>query len=145
MKNKIHEGRKFSYDIIEATHKKCLNKKGFNKSKYLEKRNCPICKNKKYRYLFKKRGGIYVCCKNCNMVYLNPVFKNKSLILHYKNLCDLQSAIIKNENRFYIKIYTKGLNAIEKYKKRGSLLDVGCSSGYFLDLAKKKINGILSA
>ena len=72
------------------------------------------------------------------MVYLNPVFKNKSLILHYKNLCDLQSAIIKNENRFYIKIYTKGLNAIEKYKKRGSLLDVGCSSGYFLDLAKKK-------
>ena len=137
MKNKIHENRKFCYDIVESTHKKYLNKKGFNKSKYLEKRNCPICKNKKYRYLFKKRGGIYVCCKNCSMVYLNPVFTDKSLILYYKNLHDSQSVITKNEKRFYTKIYTKGLNAIEKFKKKGSLLDVGCSSGYFLDVAKK--------
>jgi len=135
---KLHSGRKFMYDAVEATHRKYIGKNSFYKTKFLEKRSCPLCNSKKKNTLFKKRGGIYRKCKNCELVYLDPVFKDKELSKYYKNLHDAQSIVTKNESNFYKRIYTLGLKAIEKFKKPNRILDVGCSSGYFLDIAKSR-------
>ena len=135
---KLHSGRKFMQDAVEATHKKYIGKNLFYKSKYLEKRNCPLCNSKNKITLFKKRGGIYRRCKKCELVYLDPVFKDKELLKYYQNLHNAQSIVTKNESSFYKKIYTIGLKAIEKFKKPNLILDVGCSSGYFLDIAKSR-------
>ena len=126
------------YDAVEATHKKYIGKNLFYKEKYLEKRNCPLCNSKKKVTLFKKRGGVYRRCQSCELVYLDPVFKDKELSKYYQNLHDAQSIVTKNDSSFYKKIYTLGLKAIEKFKKPNLILDVGCSSGYFLDIAKSR-------
>jgi len=136
---KLHQGRKFMYDAIEKHHAKFYrkNKKSY-KDKFVEKRNCPLCNSNKYFNLFKKRGGVYVKCISCNMIFLNPVFKDKELIKYYTNLHDFQAISIKKESSFYKLIYSKGLESINRFRNKGSnLIDIGCSSGFFLDLASK--------
>lgn len=45
----------------------------------LEERPCPPCKENYESFLFFKDGGRHVKCKECDMVYLNPVFKDENL------------------------------------------------------------------
>ena len=132
---KLHSGRKFMYLEVENTHKKYLSKNGEYHKKLLEKRNCPLCSYSLKNYLFQKRGGHYVKCNSCGLVYLDPVFKDRELNIYYKNLHDAQSKVTKNESEFYRRIYLRGLKLIERFKKNGSILDIGCSSGFFLDIA----------
>lgn len=136
---KLHKGRKFMYDAVEKHHRNYLKKnKETYKNKFLERRNCPLCYFNKYLHLFKKRGGTYVKCVSCSMIYLNPVFRDKELIKYYINMHDVQSTVVKNESSFYKLIYLKGLNSVNKFIKEGkNLIDIGCSSGFFLDIAAK--------
>jgi 2-polyprenyl-3-methyl-5-hydroxy-6-metoxy-1,4-benzoquinol methylase len=134
---KLHQGRKFMYAAIEKTHQKYYEKnEKIYKRKFLEKRNCPLCNSSKFLNIFNKRGGSYVKCLNCKMIYLNPVFKDKELMQYYINLHDSQAVVTKNESSFYKSIYSKGLDSIQKFRKNGKILiDIGCSSGFFLDIA----------
>jgi 2-polyprenyl-3-methyl-5-hydroxy-6-metoxy-1,4-benzoquinol methylase len=136
---KLHQGRKLMYDVVEKHHKNFYkkNEKTY-KNIFLEKRSCPLCSFEKYLLLFKKRGGSYVKCVRCSMVYLNPVFRDGELMKYYINMHNVQSTIVKNESHFYKLIYSKGLNSVNKFtKQRKNLIDIGCSSGFFLDLAAK--------
>ena len=140
MKNKaknLHLQRKFSYDAIELGHQKYMDRKNsMYKRKYLETRKkCPCCHSKNFRIIFKKRGSYYNICDNCNLVFLNPVFKDKELLKYYMDLHQSQAKIVKNEAPFYRKIFTKGLMSIQKFKKQKKIIDIGCSSGFFLDIA----------
>ncbi|MDD5211667.1 MAG: class I SAM-dependent methyltransferase [Sulfuricurvum sp.] len=100
-----------------------------------EERNCPVCHVNHEQFIFKKDGGRYVKCADCAMIYLNPVFKNEHLENHYRNNHDCQSEIATNESEFYTALYSKGLRAIETVTAAGNILDIGCSSGNFLDIA----------
>lgn len=71
------------------------------------------------------------------MVYLNPVFKDKELYLYYKNNNEVQAEAHANESEFYRGIYKKGLGDILNVTSLRSVLDIGCSSGFFLDIAKE--------
>jgi 2-polyprenyl-3-methyl-5-hydroxy-6-metoxy-1,4-benzoquinol methylase len=54
-------------------------------------------------------------------------------------MTDGQSFVSKKEKIYYNNIYNKGLSKILKFSnKLRTILDIGCSSGIFLDLAKKK-------
>ncbi|MDD5400646.1 MAG: class I SAM-dependent methyltransferase [Sulfurimonas sp.] len=112
------------------------NTDGF-KEELLEERTCPTCKTEYEQFLFFKDGGRYVKCQECKMIYLNPVFKDEHLENHYRNNHDFQSEIVSNDSEFYTKLYSKGLRAIEKVTEKGNILDIGCSAGGFLDIAKK--------
>lgn len=136
---KLHDSRKKFYRAANRYHNKFLNKNGMIKENYLENRLCPLCKNKG-RFLFYKNGGTYKICDNCEMIYLDPCFKDFELVKYYKNMHNMQSTTIKNEEKFYKKIYNYGLSLIKKNIGDGqnkNILDIGCSSGLFLDLAKK--------
>ena len=54
---KLHSGRKFMYDAVEATHRKYIGKNSFYKTKFLEKRSCPLCNSKKKKHYLKKEVG----------------------------------------------------------------------------------------
>ena len=103
----------------------------------LEERSCPACKENHEEFLFFKDGGRHVRCEVCEMIYLNPVFKDEYLENHYRNNHDCQSEIVSNDSEFYTNIYSKGLRSIESVAVKGNILDIGCSAGGFLDIAKK--------
>jgi 2-polyprenyl-3-methyl-5-hydroxy-6-metoxy-1,4-benzoquinol methylase len=103
----------------------------------LELRDCPVCHENHEQFLFIKDGGTHVKCTVCDMIYLNPVFKDENLENHYRNNHDCQSEIATNESEFYTALYTKGLHATQAVAPKGNILDIGCSSGNFLDIALK--------
>lgn len=135
---KLHEGRQFMYDQVKTYHDSFLNKEtGLFRDEFLETRTCPVCGSKNYRKMFAREGGIYVRCNDCTMCYLNPVFTDASLVKFYEGNNTVQSEVVSNESDFSRKIYSKGLRTIANYTKPGNILDIGCSTGFFLDLAKE--------
>ena len=81
--NFVHKKRKFSQKKNENYRKKYI-KDGLIKKKFLIKTSCPVCKLYNKQILFIKDGGTYKKCKNCEMIYLDPVFKDDELNNYYK-------------------------------------------------------------
>ena len=142
----LHEGRAFSYELVNAYHQKFIDPKtGRFDTRYTEHRVCPVCGADQPLKAFDSSGGTYVSCEACTMVYLDPVFKDEHLKMYYRDLNTGQAAITANESAFHREIYSMGLSAIATHQKPGTILDIGCSSGFFLDVAREKgwsTNGI---
>jgi SAM-dependent methyltransferase len=134
----LHLKRKAMWDASMSNHPRYLSEEtGLFSDKFTEKRNCPACSANDERALFRKSGGSYVACNKCSMVYLNPVFKDDILEEHYRSNHQLQGEAVANDLEFYSALYSKGLSSITKsYPELGNILDVGCSTGIFLDIAK---------
>ena len=135
-----HNSLKKLWDKSISYHKKYMNPiTNLFDMKYLELRNCPVCEKNDYRHLFVKEGGVYVRCDQCNMVYLNPVFNDHALSDFYTNNHPMQAEIVENDSDFYTRIYSEGFSLTKIHLKNNSnILDIGCSSGIFLDIVKKK-------
>lgn len=135
---KLHINRKFNYDRVKEYHQKYINQEtGLIFDHISENRNCPVCNLSNSRTIFNKSGGTYVCCENCNMVYLNPILNEAELKNYYIHLNTGQGEIVENESSFYREIYEFGLQKIEEVSNGNLILDIGCSTGFFLDIAKK--------
>lgn len=137
----LHLKRLAMWDKGMASHEKFLNKEtGFFDDQFLESRNCPTCSGEKHSKLFLKSGGVYVQCDECQMVFLNPVLKNDALEKHYRTNHDLQSITVEQDLAFYKELYIKGLNSFQGLFSNipnPSILDIGCSAGSFLNIAKE--------
>lgn len=132
----IHQKRLKMHLANVADRQKYFDPKTMEFYKILtEDRDCPVCHVNHEQFIFHKDGGRYVKCMDCEMIYLNPVFKDEHLENHYRNNHDCQSEIATNESEFYTALYTKGLHAIQAVAPKGNILDIGCSSGNFLDIA----------
>lgn len=142
----LHQQRVQLWDASMANHLRYIDKdSGFFEAKWVEQRACPVCEKDNYSKIFKKSGGEYVKCLECSMIYANPVFTDNALIDYYKNNHTSQSELVESDNSFYINLYNIGLDSIDKHTKGKNILDIGCSSGVFLDTAKKRglnTNGI---
>jgi len=122
----------------------------------LEYLNCPICKNKVYLWInackitsedadIPEKIFDMLRCRSCGLIFINPLPKfNKE---NLKKLYDREYF-----NKEYMKFYSINqekiscqsnepfswrLNLIEKYKSKGRILDIGCASGRFLNLARE--------
>lgn len=134
--------------------------------KRFKKINCPLCKEKKYKILYKStlirsdftldsitkefknslsnytKHGQIVKCSSCNVVYVNPVENFKLYNNAYEDVVD--DEYLKNQ-KFRKILAQNHLNRLEKLMKRGSILDIGCFAGFFLEIAKQhgwKVYGI---
>lgn len=95
---------------------------------------CNTCASNRYRCLFRIGDYKIIECKNCGLVYTYPqtslselgAFYEGNFYEHYKSPSPLEmtkwGALLHN---------------IHKLKKGGRLLEVGCSIGNFLNIAKK--------
>jgi 2-polyprenyl-3-methyl-5-hydroxy-6-metoxy-1,4-benzoquinol methylase/Zn ribbon nucleic-acid-binding protein len=142
----LHEGRKAMYRDGQRYHDVFKDPDtGLFQDKLLESRSCPVCQADQPQKLWLKDGGSYVKCSKCHMCYLNPVFTDQAIKDFYVGYPTTQADVVKNESEFYRRIYERGLSLISKFTSQGALLDVGCSSGFFLDVAREKgwkTNGI---
>lgn len=136
----LHEKRMKMWDASIISHMKYIDENtGQFRTEYTNMRNCPVCNSTNEIEIFYKEGGRYVKCQDCTMVYLNPVFKDSALQDFYETNHSLQSEIVETDvDEFYIGIYRQGIESIKiKNEKMKNILDIGCSSGVFLDIARK--------
>ena len=108
------------------------------------KQVCGICNFSNYTLLFKGQWGEksykIVRCQNCGLVYTSP-FPDSS----EKRYEDYQHKRYLDNKKLYLSHYKLVLKEILLFKKGGRFLEIGCSVGYLLELAKEigfKIDGI---
>ncbi len=127
------------WDASIESHLKWLDPdSGQFADKYVEKRSCPVCNSTESELMFHKEGGQYERCTSCSMVYLNPVFKDEYLEEYYVTNHSVQSETVQSDLTFYNRIYGQGLDLAKPYFSAGDILDIGCSAGLFLNLAKTR-------
>lgn len=137
----LHEKRSKMWGASIARHERYIDKlTGLIADKHTENRDCPVCSSSKKTTMFDKEGGTYVKCSSCSMVYLNPVFTDDELTNYYQSNHSVQSEIVETDSDdFYSKLYTQGLDKVlSENRQLSSILDIGCSSGAFLDIAAQK-------
>jgi len=106
---------------------------------------CYLCGNNKYQLAFIKLGYKIFFCPKCHLCWLdfNEDYQN---FLHsyyekgyfqgdikyraYANYEEDKKTIQRNMNNY--------LNKIKKFKSSGKILDVGCATGYFLEVAQEE-------
>lgn len=117
-----------------------MSRKSVQKFEYI---SCALCSSDDTESFHKDKDYHLVKCKRCGLVYINPrptleeltrmynmpVQTGKGLMDHtgYMDLAYLHSLKAK-----------KFLKTIKKYKKKGKILDIGCASGFFLNMAKRQ-------
>jgi 2-polyprenyl-3-methyl-5-hydroxy-6-metoxy-1,4-benzoquinol methylase len=121
---------------------------------FFEFRNCPNCgeddstvifdsnmkeadlqKGIKTVYmLWENTHGRYVKCKNCHLIYVNPIEKASKINGDYSKMENHDAPIIQ---RSRLRAAKSQLGLIKKHKNGTTLLDIGCGEGFFLFNASK--------
>lgn len=108
--------------------------------------NCPLCESKKYNSKYKIKKYNIVECSSCKHIYLNPRPGDEVLYGLYDAAYFIGHGFDKTVNYLQTKEKPSNeeikeaqwlINEIKKYRKNGTLLDVGCSYGFFLGVAKQ--------
>lgn len=103
----------------------------------LEYPNCNLCGSDEVKIL---ASGLFniVRCKKCGLVYKNPRPSEKEVLKEFPS----DQVVVEHKeivwNYAKIKLFKKNLKRIEKYSPKGRLLDIGCSYGTFLKMAKNR-------
>ncbi len=110
-------------------------------------RACFLCGSQDYWPLFTVKKTVSVVkCPGCGLLYVNPrptdeefrniyqnesYFKNKNVLLYgYDDYM--------KEEPLYRDLFKRCLEDLEQYKPKGTMLDVGCATGFFLDVAQSR-------
>lgn len=103
------------------------------------KRLCPICDDPRSALLFTKNGYDIVRCGECNFQFVDDVFDGDFVREFYtddffKDGHDKYGyADYVGDKRNHLRAAKKRVRIIEQHAKGGSLLDVGCAAGFFLE------------
>jgi 2-polyprenyl-3-methyl-5-hydroxy-6-metoxy-1,4-benzoquinol methylase len=112
-------------------------------SELIRKRGCPVCNSiLDGEVIFNKNGFDHILCR-CNMVYVPEILRDEGLNLVYAGEIHEKETHdgFRSEPRrtFICEIYQAGLEQLKKAGYTdGLILDVGCSSGLFLEYALSK-------
>lgn len=96
-------------------------------------RRCPVCDSSSHEKLFKKETLSLVSCKDCSMVFANPVEEGWATGAFYGNLAEpFYLSADKLESDYAPVRFVRELKLFRRFCREGSVLDVGCSTGAFL-------------
>lgn len=117
----------------------------------MKKSKCPVCdsydtyqwykadanvKKLSFTYEFSpsaKKTFRVVRCNNCSHVFCDPL--PKDMYRYYEDVVD-EKYLTQRDDR--LATAKKIVSEISKYKRKGKVLDIGCATGDFLEVAKKK-------
>lgn len=115
----------------------------------LEIKNCPICNSEKLNkkielkdYFLSEDNFTILECIDCGFMITNPqpegdkigdYYKSEEYISHSNTKKGLVNAVYQIVRNFTLK---RKFQMVKKLKKRGSILDIGCATGEFLNVFK---------
>jgi 2-polyprenyl-3-methyl-5-hydroxy-6-metoxy-1,4-benzoquinol methylase len=89
-----------------------------------------------------KQWGRHVKCKDCHLVYMNPIEKVSKTNEYYHNARNTHAPTIRDS---YLRTAKSQVNLVKKHANGTNLLDIGCAQGFFLFSALQagyKVKGI---
>ncbi len=115
---------------------------GLLSSRYSHAIDCPLCGARSHSPLFVKRGCTFVRCDECRLVFANPQVDEALVLERHAGAtsADLWAEVLLSERQLALDRpkFAEILDELEPYRGGGRLLDVGCSIGVFLDLARDR-------
>ena len=76
-----------------------------------------------------KEWGRHVKCKNCHLIYMNPMEKVSKTNEYYSKAKNTHAPTIRES---YLRTAKSQVRLIQKYVSGTNLLDIGCAQGFFL-------------
>jgi SAM-dependent methyltransferase len=89
------------------------------------------------RYAQRGKYGI-VRCAGCKLVFVNPRDDQKDILGQYVDDVSSPVSYYQNSARIDSLIFEKRLGWIEEVVPKGTLLDIGCNIGTFVDVAARR-------
>jgi 2-polyprenyl-3-methyl-5-hydroxy-6-metoxy-1,4-benzoquinol methylase len=96
---------------------------------------CNLCRSFLFKPLYRRDKYIIGKCKNCDLIFTHPLPTKEELEEIYNEKYFKPYITSVNKKR---EIFQKRIRWIQVYCLKGSLLDVGCETGIFLELMKNK-------
>lgn len=112
----------------------------------MKKSNCDLCENSNYKILGQIKNNYLVKCMLCGHIYMLYRLDDAELMEIYDDSYFNDKYIKGNEKVEYsyledkdniLKFVEKRFRTIHKYKTPGSILDIGCAMGFYLEYAQK--------
>ncbi len=103
----------------------------------LENISCPLCQMNNFEHLFNIEYLNFVKCNTCGLVYINPRPASGDLFKVYSRGLKEWTTVeaYMDKKRDLCKNY---LTKVEAVKEKGRILDLGCSIGLFLKIARER-------
>lgn len=102
-------------------------------------RSCPLCEGDEAKSWMKKGSLLLVRCRNCSMVYANPVQQEMASGQFYDRLAvPFYLSPDKLESDYAHVRFERELQLFRSFCPAGRVLDVGCSTGAFLFQLKSR-------
>lgn len=101
-------------------------------------RACPLCGGKNFSAYLRKNELSLVRCADCAMIFANPVATEMATGAFYDDAGDEYLSVDKLAGDYADVRFERELRHFRRLCPRGSVLDVGCSSGGFLYQLNKR-------
>jgi len=102
----------------------------------MEEIKCIFCNKSSDNVIIEENGFKGRKCPECNLIFISPRPNQKEILNIYNKNITYAKSHISNDYASRL-VARNNLEIIKKFKRSGTLLEMGAGSGYFLDEAKK--------
>lgn len=100
---------------------------------------CSLCGAHKSSFIIKEDVWTVRQCRECSFVYVTPLPDEQFLYRHYQQYLPAKQHEIEQWRRMMEVVFQTSLDRIARYGfRQGTLLDIGCGHGFFLEKARKR-------
>jgi 2-polyprenyl-3-methyl-5-hydroxy-6-metoxy-1,4-benzoquinol methylase len=130
-------------EIREGRMQRFLGPDGLVRSELVEDVACPVCGSDRHEELFRKEGFTFVTCGACSLVYVNPQLRTEAVreVYEDESYSTIVRRLVASSNDYRKERFgAERMGIVDRFAtvSPGRLLDVGCTTGFFLEAAAER-------